>query len=82
MKSSKTETDHSLDHADWWYSADGMRGFNWKAVVGYSFKKGGQSMGYAISTLYLFTVSGIMNFSGTEAESLYEQVKTKIKELQ
>ena len=66
------------DHADWWFSNDGLRGFNWKAVVGFDHKVGGKTTGYQISALYLFTTSGIMHFAGAEADTLAQMAREKM----
>ena len=68
---------------DWWFSADGMRGFNWPAVIGFDFKKAGDkgAAGYHESCLYAYTLSGILHFKGSEAEKLFEEMKTRSKQL-
>lgn len=62
----------------WWFSQDGKRGFSWASIVGYDYKPGGR-MGYATSVLYMYTSVGILNLSGAEADSVYEEARKRIK---
>lgn len=57
--------------ANWWFSADGKRGFSWGEVAGYDFKKSG-SVGNSISSLYLYLHAGIYRLEGLEAEQVAE----------
>lgn len=55
--------------ANWWYSADGKRGFCWSSVVGYDYKPAG-TMGFDKSTLYLYVSSGLLHLHGAEADEV------------
>lgn len=62
---------------NWWFSTDLKRGFCWSSVVGYVYHGAGEA-GYAVSTLYLYTQSGIMNLIAAEADQVYRLVKEKM----
>jgi hypothetical protein len=74
---SETEQESSRRPRNWWFSADGRRGFFWGAVVGFDYKAAG-TMGYVASTLYLYTSSGIINLLKDEADKVYELCKEKL----
>lgn len=62
---------------NWWYSADGKRGFCVASVKGYDYRP--QSEGRMTTTLFLYLDSGIFHLSGAEAEAVFKLVKDKVK---
>lgn len=64
---------------DWWYSADGKRGFCHGAVKGFDYKAVQQGSGALGSVLYLYIDGGIMHLIGSEADAVYALVKGKEK---
>lgn len=62
---------------NWWFSADGRRGFCWNSVVGYHYNMPG-AMGYVTATLSLYTQGGIVYLTAEEAVKVYELVKEKL----
>jgi len=58
---------------DWWYSADGRRGFCWDEVCAYDFRKSGTGS-FVLSALYLYVKSGIFHLEGVEAEVVHTEL--------
>lgn len=74
---SEPEQESSRRPRNWWFSADGRRGFCWSNVVGFDYKAAG-TMGYVTSVLYLYTIAGIVNLTKDEADKVYELAKEKL----
>jgi len=60
----------------WWYSADERRGFCWAEVVGYDYKQSGSS-GFTASALYVYLKSAIFHLVGSEADTVYAELKKR-----
>lgn len=60
---------------DWWYSADGRRGFCFGAVKGYDYKPLAQSGGGMGNVIYLYLDGGLLHLTGAEADSVFGLVK-------
>jgi len=60
-----------MKHSDnWWFSADGKRGFCWDAVKGFALKEGNSGSGFP-TMLYLYLSAAILHLSGPEADAVY-----------
>jgi len=60
---------------DWWFSADGRRGFCWQSVKGYDFRPASDT---GKSILYLYIESGIFHIADSDADKLFELVRKKM----
>ena len=64
---------------DWWYSADGKRGFCYGAVKGYTYRENQQGVGFLGSSLALYLEGAMMHLSGVEADTVFALVRGKVK---
>jgi hypothetical protein len=62
---------------NWWFSPDNRRGFNWDEVVGYDYRQGGKSIGFAQSQLYIYLKSAILTLHALEADAVFAQIKDR-----
>ncbi len=62
---------------DWWFSADGKRGFCYAAVKGFDYKVA--DAGRMMATLYLYLDAGICHLTGSEADAVYKLVVGRVK---
>lgn len=56
-----------------WQSADKQRGFTWAEVAGYHYHPAG-TPGNPLTSLYVFLAGGILRLTGTEAETVWEEL--------
>lgn len=69
----------SKPHKDnWWFSADGRRGFCWDSVKGYDYRAGANGFP---SILYLYIESGIFHANSMEADQLFKLVQERYRKL-